>query len=44
MESGFELEVSKSPLKFKLLRSKETEYFNVLKEKLMWSNSYGRKQ
>jgi|TARA_B110000263_G_scaffold48418_1_gene40250 NAD+ kinase len=44
MESDFELEVSKSHLKFKLLRSKETEYFNVLKEKLMWSNSYGRKQ
>lgn len=44
MESDFELEVSKSPLKFKLLRSKQTEYFNVLNEKLMWSNSYGRKQ
>ena len=43
MESGFELEVSKSSLKLKLLRFKDTKYFDVLKDKLMWSNNYGRK-
>ncbi|NSW88208.1 NAD(+)/NADH kinase [bacterium] len=43
MESGFELEISKSPLKLKLLRLKDTKYFDVLKDKLMWSNNYGRK-
>ena len=43
MEAGVELEISKSPLKLKLLRSKKTEYFNVLKDKLMWSKNYGRK-
>ncbi|MBT6795414.1 NAD(+)/NADH kinase [bacterium] len=43
MEAGFELEISKSTLKLKLLRSRKTEYFNVLKDKLMWSNNYGRK-
>ncbi len=43
MEEGFELEITKSNLKLSLLRSKETQYFNVLKDKLMWSNNYGRK-
>ena len=43
MGEGFELEISKSTLKLKLLRSRKTEYFNVLKDKLMWSNNYGRK-
>ena len=43
MGEGFELEISKSRLKLKLLRSRKTEYFNVLKDKLMWSNNYGRK-
>jgi NAD kinase len=43
MGEGFELEISKSSLKLQLLRSKKTQYFNVLKDKLMWSNNYGRK-
>ena len=43
MESGFELEISKSSLKLNLLRFKDTKYFDVLKDKLMWSNNYGRK-
>ena len=43
MQEGFELEISRSNLKLSLLRSKETQYFNVLKDKLMWSNNYGRK-
>ena len=43
MEEGFELEITKSNLKLSLLRSQETQYFNVLKDKLMWSNNYGRK-
>ena len=44
MERGFELVVSKSSHKLSLLRSPNTEYFDVLKEKLMWSNNkYDRK-
>lgn len=43
MESEFHLEVSRSYHKLNLLRFKETKYFDVLKDKLMWSNNYGRK-
>ncbi|MEE2974986.1 MAG: NAD(+)/NADH kinase [Thermodesulfobacteriota bacterium] len=39
-----ELTVLKSKHKLTLLRSPDTEYFHVLKDKLMWSNNnYGRK-
>ena len=39
-----ELIVLKSKHKLTLLRSPDTEYFHVLKDKLMWSNNnYGRK-
>jgi NAD+ kinase len=44
MEHGFELVVSKSSHELSLLRSPNTKYFDVLKDKLMWSNNkYGRK-
>ncbi len=44
MEHGFELVVSKSSHELSLLRSPNTQYFDVLKDKLMWSNNkYGRK-
>jgi len=42
MEHGFELVVSKSNHELLLLRSPHTKYFDVLKDKLMWSNNkYG---
>ena len=43
IDNTSELIVSKSKYKLCLLRSPDSKYFHVLKDKLMWSNNYGRK-
>jgi NAD+ kinase len=40
IENDYDVQVSKSPLKLTLLRSTKTKYFDILKDKLMWSNNY----
>ena len=40
LKGKFIINIEKSNLNFNLLRMKKNEYFSVLKNKLMWSNSY----
>ncbi|NSW73482.1 NAD(+)/NADH kinase [bacterium] len=40
LDGKFIINIEKSNLNFNLLRMKKNEYFSVLKNKLMWSNSY----
>ncbi|MFL2630754.1 MAG: NAD(+)/NADH kinase [Thermodesulfobacteriota bacterium] len=40
IENDYDVQVSRSPLKLTLLRSTKTKYFDILKDKLMWSNNY----
>ena len=43
LKGKFVINIKKSNLNFNLLRMKKNEYFSVLKNKLMWSNSYESK-
>tara|TARA_Y100000817_G_scaffold283786_1_gene249908 strand:- start:129 stop:986 length:858 start_codon:yes stop_codon:yes gene_type:complete len=43
LKGKFVINIEKSNLNFNLLRMKKNEYFSVLKNKLMWSNSYESK-
>ena len=40
IENDYDVQVSRSPMKLTLLRSSKTKYFDILKDKLMWSNNY----